>query len=895
MKVKYVYNPLSGEMDLINTEESKTNVPKFEEIVDRPEFEVTSGSTPDAGEVVFLATDKIFVWRTERGYFRNWETVLDYMTAWDGGPIKHRLFECNGQYYVFDGESLVHSTVNIGGSGIELVHGLGDSTEKAMSQATVTNLYNQGYKLVGTATPSTTPVTLTGDEKVFYIAIVGGDYSNFGLGNIRELSVIKSDNRSWVKTSLNVPTSIDMVLSLYKGSYTELTKDIELLDGMLTLSGTILSNTYCYHTPPIKLRRGDSLLVQSYVPHSTYPFFITDEDGTSFTPIKDIVPKTYSNTDYNRNNVSIYTALDDCYVSANIYEQGGNIYRIAKCRIGSQLDIWNKFNENDSTFQILNSKIEDVNEHLFPFSFTKGRFINQTGDVLNAPDPLYVADPNFYLLPDSFAITNIRMANNFPIIAFYDKNQNFLEGIVSTAPIHINITRDDYPEGAVYFRIAYYNSITPNINVSPSLLQLKLEDTLKSNKENIPAVKINAFKDNASINAGETLNLPINKVKKNTSLSASIQGFENKVSIGVGYSSNATYLYRTYESHWVEINNTEIKLYAYYNDFNEYRPPIKTYEHNLTLTNDLYISIITNLDKTTLILVTSTGSMFEQELPSWGQGRAFVTNGNTSTAMQVDLSFMIGDITKNIWVFGDSYFSYWIPNLYKMGISNFLNNSQPGSSPEAAYTELQNLINLGYTPSYILWALGMNGNTIESISNGTYVINSYQKTYIDSVKALCDSKGIKVVFVAVPSTPSRQKTGFKAYIESINCRYVDLYDALGCNEYGVWTKSPTLFAWKKDESIVYTLKYERQLSPEDPVFDINGQPTGKLISSVSQLNGNNFTNESTIVVDNEIYTYSSNDSIVGLLGTDSVHPSSPNGACYVAQVFLNEFPELVLK
>lgn len=204
MKVKYVYNPLSGEMDLINTEESKTNVPKFEEIVDRPEFEVTSGSTPDAGEVVFLATDKIFVWRTERGYFRNWETVLDYMTAWDGGPIKHRLFECNGQYYVFDGESLVHSTVNIGGSGIELVHGLGDSTEKAMSQAAVTNLYNQGYKLVGTATPSTIPVTLTGDEKVFYIATVEGDYSNFGLGNISELSLIKLDNGSWSVEGLGV-------------------------------------------------------------------------------------------------------------------------------------------------------------------------------------------------------------------------------------------------------------------------------------------------------------------------------------------------------------------------------------------------------------------------------------------------------------------------------------------------------------------------------------------------------------------------------------------------------------------------------------------------------------------------------------------------------------------
>lgn len=54
-----------------------------------------------------------------------------------------------------------------------------------------------GYTYIGTATPSTTPITLTGGEKVFYIATEGGDYSNFGVGNIIELSAIKSDKRGW--------------------------------------------------------------------------------------------------------------------------------------------------------------------------------------------------------------------------------------------------------------------------------------------------------------------------------------------------------------------------------------------------------------------------------------------------------------------------------------------------------------------------------------------------------------------------------------------------------------------------------------------------------------------------------------------------------------------------
>ena len=58
-----------------------------------------------------------------------------------------------------------------------------------------TNL--QGHAYIGLATPSTTPVTLKGNEKVFYIAVEEGDYLNFGLGNISELSIIKSELGSW--------------------------------------------------------------------------------------------------------------------------------------------------------------------------------------------------------------------------------------------------------------------------------------------------------------------------------------------------------------------------------------------------------------------------------------------------------------------------------------------------------------------------------------------------------------------------------------------------------------------------------------------------------------------------------------------------------------------------
>ena len=72
-------------------------------------------------------------------------------------------------------------------------------------QAFLKKKLNEGYKFISTATPTTTPVTLTGDEIVFYIATEEGDYANFGLSTINELSVIKSDNGSWKAESLGVP------------------------------------------------------------------------------------------------------------------------------------------------------------------------------------------------------------------------------------------------------------------------------------------------------------------------------------------------------------------------------------------------------------------------------------------------------------------------------------------------------------------------------------------------------------------------------------------------------------------------------------------------------------------------------------------------------------------
>lgn len=74
------------------------------------------------------------------------------------------------------------------------------------------NVSLDGYLYISTATPSTIPVPLTEDNKVFYIAVEEGDYSNFELGIISELSIIKSENGSWKAEGLGVPFDTQVVM-----------------------------------------------------------------------------------------------------------------------------------------------------------------------------------------------------------------------------------------------------------------------------------------------------------------------------------------------------------------------------------------------------------------------------------------------------------------------------------------------------------------------------------------------------------------------------------------------------------------------------------------------------------------------------------------------------------
>lgn len=539
------------------------------------------------------------------------------------------------------------------------------------------------------------------------------------------------------------------------------------------------------------------------------------------------------------------------------------------------------------------------------FDFKDASYLNSsTGDFRITADKRYKADPNYYHIGNVLNILNTSTTNQFPVVCFYDKDKQYLgyKTVPNGASSNLYLTETDFPEGTVYARFAYYawTGITNDVCIGYNIkvydsLNSRIESNttringLESITETTKPVRFGCYQNTASLGVSDILSLTSNKVKVNSLLSANIDGVVESVDIGVGYTNNSTYDYRTYDAHWITLTPTQIKLYAYYNNGHVLQD---TYTHGLTLTNKTFVKVVTKLignnqnTTTTLIVSTDNGQQWSQEI-SWGQGIAFVQNNNTSDDINVVLKFMPSDITKNVWMFGDSYFGRWVKYVYELGFSKWLNDSQAGASPEGAYIDLQNLLSLGYNPSFVVWCLGMNGNTAESVVDGQYVINTYQKTYIDNVRTLCESRNITPVFTAVPTVPTRQKTGFRAYIQSLGVRYIDLYNAVGADEYGIWHGKPTLRAWTNGNNTVYTQimgDSHAFVAVNDKVFDSNGDYLNYQVSAIGDSN-------SSITINGVVYSRNSNSDITGLLSTDGVHPTA-EGAKVIADCVMTEFPEI---
>ena len=459
----------------------------------------------------------------------------------------------------------------------------------------------------------------------------------------------------------------------------------------------------------------------------------------------------------------------------------------------------------------VNEKIEkEINVNYKDYGrsvFITGGYVNKNGTIATQASYCYTK-PLLIQQGRNIELHKCQTGNQYmAACAFYDKDMNFISYIsqvTETQSGNYTIPYTDIPSNAKYIRasagIVDYNSNSCyigynfdtedifNLAKEDAEEQIPIRERIASLEVDRNPVKFGSWRDSDTLAPNDALELTKNMVQKNTLLVAHIDGTIQAVSVGVGYVSTAQKK-RTYDARWIQITPTEVKLYGYYNgDWVLHN----TYQHGLTLTTKTEIVIENTLVDTQYVINLKIsdeyGTEWTQVLPSWGQGIAFVTNDNTSGNLTVDLSFMPRDIVKKMWFIGDSYFDFWPKYIYPFGFSKWLRNSQPGLSPTEGLSCVRNLLSLGYKPSFLVWCLGMNGNTGETWDGEKWIIDSAQKATVDAVKALCDEKGIIPIFACVPTVPGRQKTGYRDYIMSLGVRYIDMYTAVGTNADGEWTE-----------------------------------------------------------------------------------------------------------
>lgn len=687
------------------------------------------------------------------------------------------------------------------------------------------------------------PFWLTDASGSFYTAVE--EVSRIGDGNYFYKFIATEDcyvSVSYVRTVLTIPTSGGIPFRLYKytsGIDTNLKENLETLRGLIAQTENGISSlekertvyyfnetvsqagnitAYNINSNPESELKSLSVVVSSssregriiiaYIDTGNNLIRLQDnvELGSIYhfdleTPVELLYIQNFTGADAVISGEVYCGAINSLF--SMLLESGNSLATIQK-----------EVSDLESTFSSLQENVDadfkEITETITPSNlFNKndpeveyGKYLNTATTIannsnLNVTGYIPVKEGMTYF----FGNTNNGMYSR--TTAFYDANKvSIVESFLNSVVYSVTA-----PQGAAYMRCTFQVVMWEQSKVNEgeekpyedyfepykvvklkngSVTYDKLADDVK---RLIGSTKFNGFAGNGVLPPSTYFSLLRNHISKNFVLSAKVEGALTNISIGVGYSENSKYEYRSYNAMWVEVSSTQVKQYRYYNAGYQL---INTKEHGMSFTQHTVVEISQKVSTAKLRIYDDLGNIYEQDLQV-ASGTPFICNGG-STDLDVSLHFFPRELNKRIWAFGDSYFSFtanyrWPYYFAQYGYTDWLSNNQPGLSPENAYAELENLLTLGCVPKYVVWCLGMNGATGESKDdNSEYVINSYQKEYIDKVVSLCSQYGIEPVLATIPTVPERSKTGLSNYIRNLGYRYIDFAKAVGATEEGVWNE-----------------------------------------------------------------------------------------------------------
>lgn len=406
------------------------------------------------------------------------------------------------------------------------------------------------------------------------------------------------------------------------------------------------------------------------------------------------------------------------------------------------------------------------------------KYLNPNG-VMEDYNGRYVTDyipavPGKYVIVSyvSNATNWIPVFNTPSASCFYDSNYNVVSG---GAYNQYKIT----PNEASYVRYTLGNNIyatqfamasLSDTVVAPSSFSFYLGEGLKAVANNIvvPEKKLGYMQVKGDLSDGQSLALPYHNSKNNNVyvFVANITSFD-KLKIG---KESDTYII---------IDDTNVTLY---NDQGS-----NTQAHGLTISDDIQVRIENQAAIAfSKITVVSGGEEF-----NFPTGDRFIMDGGSAYAISDGssltdcvFSWSSRNINKPIWLFGDSYFSWyesrWTYYLARDGFTDScMLNGFAGEASGDSYTALTNLLNVRI-PEYVVWCIGMNNGDDPSGVNATW------KFYYDAIVELANYYGFTLILATIPTTPIVNNNFKNTIIRNSEYRYIDFDKAVDPDGDGEW-------------------------------------------------------------------------------------------------------------
>lgn len=326
------------------------------------------------------------------------------------------------------------------------------------------------------------------------------------------------------------------------------------------------------------------------------------------------------------------------------------------------------------------------------------------------------------------------------------------------------------PEGIDGVVITRYTNATSDIIKTTTVYKNILEDRVETLEYSI--TNMGYMRTSGNLSNGQTLSLPYHNVKNHNVIvfSANITSFD---SLKIGKQTNT----------FVTIDNTNVSVTCDISSQNF------SVAHGLTIQNNIQVIIENETSiKPSRIRVLSCGNEFEATIPNnarflMDEGSHYVTSIN-STLTDCAFSWTSRHINKPIWLFGDSYFT-WYPErwTYYLARDGFTDscmlNGHAGQNSSSALLALTNLLKVR-VPQMVVWCLGMNDK------DGDTEVNSSWLDCYNNLVNLSNEYGFKLVLYTTPTTPTMNNRFKNAIVRNSGYRYVEADKSLRIDDDGNW-------------------------------------------------------------------------------------------------------------